>query len=60
MADNYLERRHEAYLAQKAAKEEARKAAFRCQLKAYKARLAAAKAAQQAGEETAKEAGDVK
>lgn len=45
MADNYLERQYDDYLALKARKEAARKAAFRKQLKAYQLRLAREKAA---------------
>lgn len=45
MADNYIEKQYDAYLARKAAKENAKKAAFRRQLKAYKERLAREKAA---------------
>ena len=40
MADNYIERQYEAYLAKKAAAQEARRAAFRRQLKAYRQKLA--------------------
>ena len=47
MADNYLERQYEDYLALKAAKEKARKLAWQKQLRAYKARLAAEKAARE-------------
>lgn len=39
MADNYVERQYDAYLAQKAAKENAKKAKFRKQLKAYQEKL---------------------
>lgn len=39
MADNYLEKRYEAYLAQKAAKDKQKRLLFQKQLKAYKARL---------------------
>lgn len=48
MADNYLERQYDDYLALKARKEAARKAAFRKQLKAYQLRLAREKAAAEA------------
>lgn len=44
MADNYVERQYDAYLAQKAAKEQAKKAAFRKQLKAYQEKLKREKA----------------
>ncbi|MGN0214657.1 MAG: hypothetical protein ACI4AH_07625 [Muribaculaceae bacterium] len=54
MADNYLERQYEDYLAQKAAKEKAKKLAWQKQLRAYKARLAAQKHADTSAE-TAKE-----
>ena len=47
MADNYLERQYEDYLALKAAKEKAKKLAWQKQLRAYKARLAAEKAARE-------------
>ena len=50
MADNYLERQYEDYLAQKAAKEKAQKLAWQKQLRAYKARLAAEKAAREASD----------
>ena len=50
MADNYLERQYEDYLAQKAAKEKAKKLAWQNQLRAYKARLAAEKAAREASD----------
>lgn len=43
MADNYLERQYEDYLAAKAAREKARKLKWQKQLKAYKAKLAAQK-----------------
>ena len=39
MADNYLEKQYDDYLARKAAKENERKLRFQKQLKAYKARL---------------------
>lgn len=45
MADNYIEKQYDEYLARKAAKENAKKAAFRRQLKAYKEKLAREKAA---------------
>lgn len=48
MADNFLERQYDNYLALKARREAARKAAFRRQLKAYQQRLAREKAAQEA------------
>lgn len=44
MADNFLEKQYDDYLAMKARKEAAKKAAFRKQLKAYKERLAREKA----------------
>lgn len=44
MADNFLERQYEDYLAQRAKKEQARRLAWQKQLKAYKAKLAAEKA----------------
>ena len=47
MADNYLERQYEDYLALKAAKEKAKKLAWQKQLRAYKARLAAEKTARE-------------
>lgn len=43
MADNYLERQYDAYLEKKAKSETAKKAAWRKQLAAYKARLEAEK-----------------
>ncbi|MGM9803026.1 MAG: hypothetical protein ACI308_02505 [Muribaculaceae bacterium] len=55
MADNYLERQYDAYLAKKAAKEKAKKLAWQKQLRAYKARLAAEKAASEASADTTKE-----
>lgn len=39
MADNFLERQYEDYLAAKAAREEAKKAAWRRQLRAYQLKL---------------------
>lgn len=46
MADNYLERQYDAFLAKKAAAAKAKKLAWQKQLKAYKAKLAAEKSAQ--------------
>lgn len=43
MADNFLERQYEDYLAGKAARDKARKLKWQKQLKAYKAKLAAQK-----------------
>lgn len=47
MADNYLERQYEDYLAGKAAREKARRIKWQKQLKAYKEKLAAQKQAEQ-------------
>ena len=47
MADNYIERQYAAYLEKKAAAEKAKKLAWQKQLKAYKAKLAAEKAAKE-------------
>lgn len=47
MADNYLERQYEEYLAGKAAREKARRIKWQKQLKAYKEKLAAQKQAEQ-------------
>lgn len=44
MADNFLERQYEEYLAGKAAREKARRLKWQKQLKAYKEKLAAQKA----------------
>lgn len=46
MADNYLEKQYEEYLKTKVAKEEARKAQWRKQIKAYQARMKAEAEAQ--------------
>lgn len=46
MADNYLERQYDAFLAKKAAAAKAKKLAWQKQLKAYKAKLAEEKASQ--------------
>lgn len=50
MADNYLERQYDEYLKAKAAKDAARKEAWRKQMDAYKKRLKAAKAGGNKGE----------
>lgn len=55
MADNYLERQYEDYLAQKAAKEKAKKLVWQKQLRAYKARLAAEKQGCQSSQNSKKE-----
>ena len=55
MADNYLERQYEDYLAQKAAKEKAKKLAWQKQLRAYKARRAAEKRGCQSSQNSKKE-----
>lgn len=52
MADNYVEKQYEAYLAKKEAKERAKKAEFRRQLKAYKEKLAQEKSKKDDDEQT--------
>ena len=47
MADNFLERQYAEYLEKKAAHEKAKKLAWQKQLRAYKAKLAAEKAAKE-------------
>ena len=47
MADNFLERQYAEYLENKAAREKAKKLAWQKQLRAYKAKLAAEKAAKE-------------
>ena len=47
MADNFLERQYAEYLEKKAAREKAKKIAWKKQLRAYKAKLAAEKAAKE-------------
>ena len=47
MADNFLERQYAEYLEKKAAREKAKKLAWQNQLRAYKAKLAAEKAAKE-------------
>ena len=47
MADNFLERQDAEYLEKKAAREKAKNLAWQKQLRAYKAKLAAEKAAKE-------------
>ena len=47
MADNSLERQYAEYLEKKATREKAKKLAWQKQLRAYKAKLAAEKAAKE-------------